>query len=429
MTMVNYFNAYIRKIPDWPRPGVLFYDVTTLFEDATAFKLVIDEISNRYAGQKIDKVVGIDARGFLLASAVAYQLGAGIAVVRKKGKLPYKTRQASYEKEYGPDVVEIHEDAIRAGERVIIIDDLLATGGTMLAAVELVEQLGGVIVGLEVVVNLSFLPGWAKLSARGLAVNYLLNYDNEKVDNKIKVGIIGGSGLDDPDWLDYLENETEIITPFGPTAGPIKEGKINGVAVALLARHGRQHQIAPAQVPYQANLWALKEINCTHILAITACGSLQEYIRPGDLIFPDQFIDYTKQRPATIFQDQVVHTPMAEPFCAALRSRLAETSVALGFNYREQGTVITIDGPRFSTRAESRLFKSWGADIINMSTVPEVIIARELGLCYQAIAMTTDYDAWREDEAAVTWEMIQERMTANTEKVKQLIIKVLSKIN
>lgn len=181
--MINHkdLDDKIRKIPNFPKEGILFYDVTTLFEDAEAFKLIIDEMAQRYVGQTIDKVVGIDARGFLLAAALAYKIGAGVSVVRKKGKLPFKTISASYEKEYGQDVIEMHEDAIKPGEAVVIADDLLATGGTILATVDLVEQLGGKILGIEFLVNLSFLPGYEKLRQRGYQANCLLNYDNEKV--------------------------------------------------------------------------------------------------------------------------------------------------------------------------------------------------------------------------------------------------------
>lgn len=177
----QYLDQRIRKVPNFPKEGILFYDVTTLFEDGPCFKKMIDEMCQKYKSQKIDKVVGIDARGFLLASTMAYKFGAGISIVRKKGKLPHKIKQASYDKEYGPDIIEMHEDTIKPGEKVIIADDLLATGGTMLAAVDLVKQMGGEIVGIEFVINLSFLPGLEKLKAAGYDVNYLIEYDNENI--------------------------------------------------------------------------------------------------------------------------------------------------------------------------------------------------------------------------------------------------------
>lgn len=181
MSDLNYFDRLIRKIPNFPKEGILFYDVTTLFEDAEAFKKSIDLMAERYIGKKIDKIVGIDARGFLLAAAIAYKLGAGVSVVRKQGKLPFKTIGASYEKEYGLDVIEMHEDTIKPGEIVVIADDLLATGGTIMATVDLVEQLGGKIAGIEFLVNLSFLPGYEKLIKRGYQANYLMAYHSEKV--------------------------------------------------------------------------------------------------------------------------------------------------------------------------------------------------------------------------------------------------------
>lgn len=177
----KYLDQRIRKIPDFPKEGILFYDVTTLFEDAKAFQKIIDKLCEPYAGKKIDKVVGIDARGFLLASTMAYKLGAGISIVRKKGKLPHRTRQASYEKEYGPDIIEMHEDTIKPGEKVVIVDDLLATGGTMLATIDLVEQMGGEILGIDFIINLSFLPGLKRLQEQGYPVNYLIEYESEEV--------------------------------------------------------------------------------------------------------------------------------------------------------------------------------------------------------------------------------------------------------
>jgi len=177
----QYLDQRIRKVPDFPKAGILFYDVTTLFEDGQCFKKIIDEMCQNYVGQKIDKVVGIDARGFLLASTMAYKLGAGVSIVRKKGKLPYKAKQASYEKEYGPDTIEMHEDTIKPGEKVIIADDLLATGGTMLATIDLVKQMGGEIIGIDFIINLSFLSGLEKLKEQGYQVHYLIEYDSEKV--------------------------------------------------------------------------------------------------------------------------------------------------------------------------------------------------------------------------------------------------------
>jgi 5'-methylthioadenosine phosphorylase len=243
----------------------------------------------------------------------------------------------------------------------------------------------------------------------------------------IKIGIIGGSGLDDPKLLANFE-EKEIETPFGAPAAKLVLGRLAGREVVILARHGKDHSIMPTKVPYRANLWALKEIGCTHILATTACGSLRDEIKPGDLVFVDQFIDNTKHRVLTFFEDKVIHTPMAEPFCASLRKLLVDSAKDLKLSYHDKGTMITIEGPRFSTRAESHLFRFWQADTVNMSTEPEVILARELGICYQSIAMSTDYDCWKEGEEPVTWEMIVARMAQNADNVKKLLTEVVPKI-
>ncbi len=170
---------YIRKIPDWPKKGILFYDVTTLFENKEVFAYIIDELIKPFQGEKIDKVVGIDARGFILAGIVGYKLGAGVSLVRKKGKLPYKTIAESYTLEYASETVEMHEDTIKKGERVLLVDDLLATGGTLGAAIKLTERLGGEIIGIACVVNLPFLGGSVKLNK--YKIHSLISYQDEKI--------------------------------------------------------------------------------------------------------------------------------------------------------------------------------------------------------------------------------------------------------
>lgn len=178
----KYLDEKIRRVADFPKPGILFYDITTILEDKKAWHQLIDELCQPYEGQIIDKIVGIDARGFLLAAAMGYKLNTGISLVRKKGKLPYKTKEASYEKEYGYDTIEMHMDTIKPGEKVLIVDDLLATGGTMLACIDLVEQMKAKILGIEFIINLSFLPGLEKIKAKGYPINYLISYDSEKVE-------------------------------------------------------------------------------------------------------------------------------------------------------------------------------------------------------------------------------------------------------
>ncbi|OGY44955.1 MAG: methylthioadenosine phosphorylase [Candidatus Buchananbacteria bacterium RIFCSPHIGHO2_01_FULL_39_8] len=247
-------------------------------------------------------------------------------------------------------------------------------------------------------------------------------------DKKIKIGIIGGTGLDNPKMLkDY--QEIEVDTPFGKPSSQLTTGKLGDKEVVIIVRHGKDHLIMPTKVNFRANIWALKEAGCSHILATTACGSLRQEIKPGDLVFIDQFIDNTKHRILTFYEDKVIHTPMAEPFCAKLRGLLVESAKDLGLSYHSKGTMVTIEGPRFSTKAESFMFQKWGADVINMSTVPEVILAREIGICYQSVAMSTDYDCWKDDEEPVTWEIIVERMKQNADNVKNLFLKTIPKID
>ena len=241
----------------------------------------------------------------------------------------------------------------------------------------------------------------------------------------IHIGIVGGSGLDNPEL--FLNPKDEIVaTRWGSPSSPLKLGQIAGIDVALLGRHGREHTIPPTQVNYRANIQALKDIGCTHILATTAVGSLREEICRGDLIIIDQFIDFTKQRKMTFHESfkphEPVHTPMADPFDSRLRGILNQVCIDQGLNFHQSGTVVTIEGPRFSTRAESRMFRSIGADIINMSVSTEVALANEIGIPYAAIAMSTDYDCWKEDEMPVSWEAILEVFKGNADKVTKLLL-------
>jgi len=239
-----------------------------------------------------------------------------------------------------------------------------------------------------------------------------------------KIGIIGGSGMDDPKLLSDPK-PIEMETPYGKPSDTLLCGTIQGTEVVILARHSKDHSISPTKIPFRANIWALKNLGCTHILATTACGSLRENLMPGDLVFIDQFIDWTKLRNLSFFEDEVIHTAMSEPFDAHMRKVLINTALKLGFRHHEKGTMITIEGPRFSTKAESHMFRLMEADLINMSTVPEVSLANELQVPYQSIAMVTDYDCWKENEEPVTFEMVMNTMRENAEKVKSLIIEVL----
>jgi 5'-methylthioadenosine phosphorylase len=243
----------------------------------------------------------------------------------------------------------------------------------------------------------------------------------------IRVGIIGGSGLDDPDILKHPE-PIEMDTPYGAPSSDLMAGTIGGTQVLILARHGRQHQFSPAQVNNRANIHALKAAGATHILATTACGSLRQEIDRGHFVILDQFIDFTRFRKNTFadsFEGGAVHTAMARPFDPGLRQNLIRTAKDLGLTVHARGCVVTIEGPRFSTVAESKMFRIWGADVINMSTAPEAMLANEAGLPYAAVAMSTDYDCWKENEAPVTWDDILEVFTHNADNVKNLLIKTI----
>lgn len=239
------------------------------------------------------------------------------------------------------------------------------------------------------------------------------------------IGIIGGSGLDDPDILQDA-HDLEMDTPYGPLASPLKVGTIAGRQVILVARHGRQHTVSPTQVNNRAHLWALREQGCECILATTAVGSLREEIQRGHLVILDQFIDFTRLRSLTFHEEfephAPAHTPMADPFSVSLREILAQACSATGAPHHLRGTVITIEGPRFSTRAESHMFRAWGADVINMSTAPECILANELGIPYAAVAMSTDYDCWKTGEETVTWEEVFRTFKENVDKVTRVLL-------
>jgi 5'-methylthioadenosine phosphorylase len=248
-----------------------------------------------------------------------------------------------------------------------------------------------------------------------------------------KIGIIGGSGLDDPQLIKQAK-EIHVSTPFGEPSSSLTLGTIESKEVVILARHGRRHTIPPAQINFRANIHALKNLNCSCILSTTACGSLREEIRRGDLVILDQFIDFTRFRSITFFEvfpegaENAKHTPMADPFSEPLRQKLIASAKSLGLSFHDKGTVVTIEGPRFSTRSESRMFRIWGADVINMSIAPEAILANEAGIPYAAIAMATDYDCWKTDESAVEWSEVLRIFESNVKNVKKLLLKTIHAI-
>lgn len=249
----------------------------------------------------------------------------------------------------------------------------------------------------------------------------------------VKIGIIGGSGLDNPDILKNAK-DVEVNTSYGKPSSALKTGKIKGVDVVLLARHGRNHEISPTGVNNRANIQALKDAGCTHIIATSACGSLREKIGRGDFVVLDQFIDFTKHRKTTFYDkfpggaENAKHTPMPDPFNENLRKALIKSAKELKIKAHEKGTVITIEGVRFSTRAESHMFRAWGADVINMSIAPECILANEAGIPYAAVAMSTDYDSWHKEEEPVTWKEILNIFSKNVDKVINLLTKTIPKV-
>lgn len=241
-----------------------------------------------------------------------------------------------------------------------------------------------------------------------------------------EIGIIGGSGLYSPDLMEGVE-AVKVYTPYGDPSDFIYLGWIGERKVAFLPRHGKGHRIPPHMINYRANVWAMKSLGVKRILAPSAVGSLQEGIKPGDFVIPDQFIDMTKGRKYTFYDGgKVAHVSLADPFCPELRRVIAEGCRSLGLNFHANGTYVCIEGPRFSTRAESALFKSWGAHVIGMTLVPEVNLAREAEICYATIAMVTDYDVWA--ERPVSASEVAETMAKNVDKVRLLIKKVVPEI-
>jgi 5'-methylthioadenosine phosphorylase len=248
------------------------------------------------------------------------------------------------------------------------------------------------------------------------------------VAEPIRIAVIGGSGLYGMPDLTDIEERT-IDTPFGPTSDAIMTGKLEGILVAFVARHGRGHVHTPTMVPYQANIYALKTLGVERIISVSACGSLREEYAPRHIVVPDQLVDRTNSRPRTFFGEGVVaHIGVADPFCVDLSAIIADSTRESGGTVHEGGTFITIEGPRFSTRGESELFRSWGMSIIGMTTSPEAYLAREAEICYGVMAHVTDYDVWHESEEPVTTEMVIRVLMDNTELAQQSIKAMVGKL-
>ena len=240
------------------------------------------------------------------------------------------------------------------------------------------------------------------------------------------IGVIGGTGLYRMDGLEGAE-EVVVDTPFGAPSDVIVTGTLNGVGVAFLPRHGRGHRLSPSELPARANIYALKSLGVRRVISVSAVGSLREEIRPLDMVVPDQLIDRTLGRPRTFFGEGIVaHVGMAEPYCPELRSALRVSGGRAGATVHDGGTLVVIEGPQFSTKAESHMYRSWGADIIGMTALPEARLAREAELCYAVLACSTDYDCWHESEEPVTVEMVVENLMKNTAVSRAILADVIT---
>ncbi|MFN9924139.1 MAG: S-methyl-5'-thioadenosine phosphorylase [Cyanobacteriota bacterium] len=240
-----------------------------------------------------------------------------------------------------------------------------------------------------------------------------------------RLGVLGGSGLYAIDGLEDVR-ELEVETPYGAPSDALRLGRIGNLEVVFLARHGRHHTHTPTEVPYRANLWALRSLNVRWILSVSAVGSLQQDMRPLDMLVPDQFIDRTHQRPLTFFgEGAVAHVGVADPFCPALSRLLADVGDSLmpeGRRLHRGGTYLCMEGPAFSTRAESELYRQWGCDVIGMTNHSEARLARKAEIAYATLAMVTDYDCWHQEHEAVTVEMVIENLHANASLAKEIVL-------
>jgi 5'-methylthioadenosine phosphorylase len=248
------------------------------------------------------------------------------------------------------------------------------------------------------------------------------------MDSSPILGVIGGSGLYEMDGLENVEIHEET-TPFGMPSSPIFLGDLLGKRIAFIARHGVGHVYAPAEVNYQANIFALKKLGIDQVVAVSACGSLREDYEPGDIVVPDQIFDRTEGRERTFFGDGLIaHISVADPFCRDFSTRVVQSVAAVGGTVHDGGAYITIQGPRFSTRAESNSYRAWGMSIIGMTTSPEAFLAREAGMCYAVMAHVTDYDVWHITEEPVTVEMVVRILKDNTKVAQEALTKLVSQL-
>jgi len=244
-----------------------------------------------------------------------------------------------------------------------------------------------------------------------------------------KIGVIGGSGLYEIDGLNDIK-EIDIETPFGRPSAPLITGRMGDAEMVFLPRHGQGHTILPAEINFRANIHALKQLGVQRILSISAVGSMKEEVKPGDMVIVDQFIDRTSGRPSTFFGDGIVaHIPFAEPVCPELRQCFQESCQSLDINYHSQGTYLCINGPQFSTRAESNLYRQWGVDVIGMTNMPEARLAREAQICYATLALATDYDCWKDDHDDVSVDAVLTIIRKNVENARKIIREMALRIS
>lgn len=244
-----------------------------------------------------------------------------------------------------------------------------------------------------------------------------------------RIGVIGGSGLYELEGFEVRERRT-ISTPFGTPSDELVLGTLEGRELIFLPRHGRGHRYSPSEVPYRANIFALKALGVGRIISVSAVGSMREEIKPGHVVLPDQFIDRTVSRPRTFFENGIVaHVPLADPVCADMRAILRDSAARENVTAHDGGSYVCIEGPQFSTRAESRVFRSWGVSVIGMTNLPEARLAREAEICYQTLALATDYDCWHEEEEDVTVETVIAVLMKNVENAKRIIRRALLAID
>lgn len=248
------------------------------------------------------------------------------------------------------------------------------------------------------------------------------------MNNQPVLGILGGTGLYSMPDLTVLE-EKILETPFGNPSGPIVIGLLKEKSVAFLARHGKGHTISPSEINFRANFYALKMLGVSRVLSINAVGSLREDYSPGDIVIPDQVFDFTKDRKRTFFSDGLVaHISVADPFCPQLSEDVFTSTKQTGVTVHRGGTFLTVEGPRFSTKAESKVFRNWGMSIIGMNTAPEAFLAREAEMCFAIMAHVTDYDVWHISEVPVTVDIVIKRILENIEISKQSVRNLVSSI-